>query len=152
MGGFNEQLGQQGLPGLGPKVEQESRAFLKDTTHIVRRGVRLDEDTEDTANTPVTKLRAGLVVVRVEAGANKNKYVSESHADAPLTASIVEAGILMQFINMKDRNDVLEDKTASVLIHGFVDNAQLLFGSADAARITALKDAMPLVKFEAQAP
>ena len=134
---------------MGPTVEQESFKFLKDNTHNFRRGVRIEKDTEDTGHTgKVHKLRAGLVLVRVEAGPNTGKYVHSAHADAPLTVDIEAAVLLMEVIDMRNKEGDREDKLASGLIHGLVNESEVVFGTADAARIAKIKEVLPLVQFE----
>lgn len=146
----NEHLGVQSLPGLGPEVTSTSRKFITNNSHLAERGIRIDDATQDIGNTPVTKLRGGLVLVRVEAaGANLGKYVHVTHADAPAAGDIAAAVILMQDINMFDRAGVVEDKVASGLIHGFVTEASVIFGTADVGIIDAVKEVLPLVQFEA---
>lgn len=145
---LGEGLGVSGLPGLGPKPEQESRTFLFNDSHVEVESVRIDKDTDDDANTgKVHKLRAGMAVVRVEAGGNKGKYVDVAHADAPAAGSIVHAGILRDFVDMRDKDGNREDKQAVVVIHGFVNEADVIYNTADGPTIQAIKDALPLVHF-----
>jgi len=139
----------QGLPGLGPVQQMETVKFLRDNNHIVRRGVIVHKDTDDFSRPPGSehKLKGGLVVVRVEAGVNKNLYVDPLHPDAPLVADVKEAGILMESFSMHGPDGVRVNKSATVLIHGFVDELSLVFGTAVPAYIDALKAALHLVEF-----
>lgn len=149
----NPSFGNLGMPGLGPLQEQTSRKFLTNNNHIVRRGAFLDKDTEDTANSgKETYVRGGLVVVQVLTGPNAGKYVHVDHADAPDNGDIAAAGILMESVHMVDKNGAVEDKQVSILIHGFVRESLLLYGTADAGFISAVKDVLPLVQFEADVP
>lgn len=145
----NPSMGDQALPGLTPLEQQTSRKFLTDNNHVVRIGVKLPSDVQDVGNSPVTKLRAGLALVRVEAaGANLGKYVHVTHADAPVAGDIVSAVLLMESINMLGKDGAVEAKVASGLVHGFVDEDQVIFGTADVPTIDAIKSvALPLVRF-----
>lgn len=146
---MNENLGIQGLPGMGPRLNQESRQFLADPLHKVEIGLRIDDVAKDLANTSTFKLRAGLVLIRVEnGGANAGKYVHVGHADCPAAADVERAAILMQYVDMRDKNSDFEDKSASGLVHGFVIEDQVIFGTADATYIDAIKAALPQVMFQ----
>lgn len=143
-------LGNQGLPGMTPRVDQTSRKFLTENNHVVRRGIKIPSTAVDSGNTPTTKLRAGLALVRVEAaGANLGTYVPVGHADAPVAADIEAAVLLMEDINMLGPDGAAEAKTATGLIHGFVDSTKVIFGTVDVPTIDAIKTvALPLVQFE----
>jgi len=141
--------GNQGLPGLSTRVDQTSRKFLTDNNHKSERGMSLPSSVQDVGNTPVTKLRAGLVLVRVEAaGANLGKYVHVTHADAPAAVDIKSALLLMQDINMLGHDGAVEAKVASGLIHGFVDDTKLTYGTTDDQIKDSVRGALPLVMFE----
>jgi len=142
--------GQSALPGIGPLEQQTSRVFLSNDEHVVVQAVKIDDTTQDVGNSVVTKLRPGLALVRVEAaGANLGKYVHVTHADAPAAPDIIRAVLLLEPINMKAKDgSTLEDKTASGLIHGFVTESQVIFGTADAPTIDAIKDALSQVMFQ----
>lgn len=151
MGATHGDQGSIGLPGLSDEIAQEARIFLTDDDHVKGKGVRIGKDTDDEANVGKEhKLRPGLAVVRVEAGgATQGHYVDANHADAPNAASIVEAGLLMHGVDMRDREGSgRQDQPALVLKHGFVDVDKVDFGTADGPTIQAIKDALPLVQFE----
>ena len=139
----------QGLPGMGPVQTMETVKFLKDNNHIVRRGIQIHKDTDDSSQAPgyTHKLRAGLVLVRVESGLNKNLFVDAQHADAPIAAAVVEAVILMESLSMHDGDGVRVNKSGTGLIHGFVDEALINFGTADAPYIAAIRAALIQVDF-----
>lgn len=142
--------GASGLPGMGPTVDGESRTFLKNDTHFAELGIRIKSDTVDDTDghTPTTKLRAGLVLVRVEAaGDHLGKYVEVGNASCPAEADIESAVILMGYVNMKGFDGEVEDKLASGLIHGFVDESKVIWGTADAGIIDAIKAVLPQVMF-----
>jgi hypothetical protein len=142
-----------GLPGLGPLEEQTSRKFLTDNNHIVRRGAKLDAATDDVENVGKEhQVRAGMLVVQVLSGVNAGKYVDVTHANAPAAGTIEEVGILMESVNMRNKAGDREDKACSVVIHGFVRESQLLFGTADVGLIDEMKAALPLIMFEADVP
>lgn len=143
----SEHVGASELPGMGDKITSESREFLKNTTHVVVKGLRIDEDTQDSENDPVTKLRPGLVLIRVEDGPNEGKFVSASHADVPDDEDIVEAVILMGYHDMLGRDGVVHDQVAQGLEHGMVDESMIVWDTDDAGTIAALKDVMNLIKF-----
>lgn len=143
----------QSLPGMGPKRELETVAFLLDNNHLMRRGIRIHKDTDDIVNVGKEfKLTAGLALVRVEVGANKDRYVDAGHADAPVAASVVEAVLLMESLSLHDADGVREDKAASGVIHGRVDETKVRFGTGDPTYINAIKAALKLVEFEKPAP
>lgn len=141
--------GASGLPGMGPTVDGESRTFLKNDTHFAELGIRIKSDTVDDtdAHTPTTKLRAGLVLVRVEAGDHTGKYVEVGNTSCPAEADIESAVILMGYVNMLGFDGAVEDKVASGLIHGFVVEDNVIFGTADAGIIDAIKAVLPQVMF-----
>lgn len=160
---FQDPESQSALPGLGAEVVQKSRTFIKQVDHILSRGIRIHKDTLDKLHLtdpdgvgPNTTLRAGLVLVRVESGGEINKFVhafdptteaADAHADAPLTADIAEAVILMEFTNMLDSTSTAVDRQGSGLEHGIVDEDKIIFGTANAARIDKLKLVAKIVKF-----
>lgn len=146
--------GNLGKPGLGPLQEQSSRKFLTNNNHIVRRGAFLDKATQDVENTSKeTYVRGGLVVVQVLSGPNAGKYVNVDHADAPDAGDVEAAGIVMESVHMVDKTfTAVEDKQVSLLIHGFVRESLVLFGTADAGYITAIKEVLPLIQWEADVP
>lgn len=141
--------GASSLPGMGAKTSPgESREFLKDGSHKAVIGIHIDKDTQDVDNSTVTKLRPGLVLVRVEAaGDNQGMFVHVTHGDAPAAGDIVEACILMGDHNMLSREGVVEEQVGQGLIHGIVDDAQVIWGTADAGIIDAVKEVLKLVHF-----
>ena len=150
-------IAQSSLPGLSAEVQTPTVSFLKHIDHVLENGIRIQKDTVDNSETLKTKLVAGEVLVRVEAGGNINKFVHNAdtvaesgtaHADAPATADIKEAVILSQFVQMLGPDGVAVDRHASGVIHGIVDENKIDFGTADTARIAKIKAVMPLVKFE----
>ncbi len=152
---------QGALPGLTAEVQTPSVSFLKHIDHVLENGIRIQKDTLDQSETLKTKLVAGEVLVRVEAGGEKNKFVhnadtvteaANAHASAPATADIKEAVILSQFVQMLDASGTAVDRNASGVIHGIVDETKIDFGTADVARIAKIKAVMPLVKFEKLVP
>lgn len=143
----------QSLPGMGPKRELETVAFLLDNNHFMRRGIRIHKDTDDIVNVGKEyKLTAGLALVRVEVGANKDRYVDAGHPDAPVAASVVKAVLLLESLSLYDADGVREDKNASGVIHGRVDETKVRFGTGDPTYIAAIKAALKLVEFEKPAP
>jgi len=146
---MNPHLGQDRMPGPGPTIEQETfEPFLKDQTFIVRRGVVIEKDSEDAGHTDLEhKLRPGCVVVRIETGANKGKYVPVDHASAPVAASVQQAGILEGVVNMrkKDGTDNVEDQHALIVIGGVIDQDRIIL--VDATYIEEVKAALPLCHF-----
>ena len=149
MGALNEHLGADRMPGMGPVIEQETfTPFLKDQSFIVRRGVVIEKDSEDAGHTgKETKLRPGCVVVRIETGANKGKYVPVDHASAPVAASVQQAGILENVVSMRKRDgtDDVEDQHALIVIGGVIDQDEIIL--VDALYIEEVKAALPLCHF-----
>jgi len=146
--------GMDRLPGMGTRIDQVGGGFLKNPTHYLARSIRIHKDTQDLGNTPVTKLRTGLVLVRVESGANKNLYVHIGHADDPGTGSRVKAVILETPIaTMLDDTGAgtVENKAGRGVIHGQVDEAAVIFGTANAPDIDDVKGILDLIEFEANA-
>ena len=140
--------GNQGMPGFSTRVDSDSREFRQKLHHFTEKGIQIHKDTQDTENSVVTKLRPGLALVRVEAGANAGLYVHAEHSDAPAAADVVDAVLLTVFLNMLGRDGAVENKSANGMDHGFVTEDQVLFGTDDASYIDAIKAALPLVKFE----
>lgn len=152
-----------GMPGMGPEEQTASRKFLTNTVHMVKRGAKIAADSEDAENTDVhpavdggtgkvTTLRAGLVVAQVLTGPNAGQYVPIGHADCPANGDIEAAGILMGYVSMLDASRESAAQPAELLIHGFVRESQVLFGTADAGYITNIKDVLPLIQWEADVP
>lgn len=144
--------GNSSTPGTTVRVTSQVRRFLEISEPVVKRGVSLDEASQDAANTPVTKLRPGLVVVKVvNGGANDGKYVPIGHADAPVANDIVSGGagavILSEFVNMLGEDGTVEDKWVQGYIACYPTEAQVIFGTADQATIDAIKAAMPNAHF-----
>lgn len=136
--------GVAGMPGIGTEVVQESRIFLKDPNHVVvRNGIIIDADAVDTDHTGKTHvLRPGLMLVRIEEGAKAGKYTDLDNDDAPeYDADIVDCVILRDYCDMRAKDvggaTAYEDKQAAGVIHGAVDDDQILYGGADAGRIAA---------------
>ncbi len=152
-----------GMPGMGPTEQTASRKFLTNNVHVVYRGAKIDADSVDADNDDVhptvdggtgnpTTLRAGLVVAQVLTGANAGKYVPIGHADCPADGAIEAAGILMNYVTMLGPDRVAVDQPAQLLIHGFVRESEVLFGTADAGYIANIKEVLPQIMWEADVP
>ena len=153
MGVTSSQPGDDREPGLSTKLQAEARVFLRDDEHVKTTGVKIAAATKDTASTPPEQLRAGLALVRVEAaGPNQGKYVSIGHADAPAAVNILHARLLAKFTDMRLQDSTLVDKQAMGVIHGLVDESQVIFNTADGPTIDAIKAALNLVDFEVPLP
>ena len=145
--------GDNKLPGISTRRDMIARTFLLNDNHVMEKGVIIDDVTQDIGNTPVTQLRPGLALVRVEAaGVNQGKYVHATHADAPAAANILNAVILSVAVNMLDEDAVLVDKGAKGVIHGHVDQDQVIFGVGAGAVLDAIVAALNLVNFEDSLP
>lgn len=152
MSGNNFELGANRMPGLTDEVAQLSRQFLTDHNHLKKVGIRIEADSVDAGHSGKTYLlRPGLALVRVETGGNKGKYVPADHADAPANSDVEKAVILMGFVDMRKRSDPTdtEDQMGEGLIHGFVDDAQIIY--VDAGYKTEIQDALYLVEFMTEA-
>jgi len=144
--------GRDALPGITARVDQVANNFLKNADHRMTRGITIDKDVVDSGNTPTTKLRAGLALVRVESGANKNKYVQVGHADDPGVGSRLYAVLLMKPVNMVGRDgSTTEDKSGEGLFHGAVDEEKVIFGTANPPDIDDIKGILDQVEFELKA-
>lgn len=141
-----------GAPGLTPKEIQATRDFMAQHIFILEKGIWIFSDSLDTGNAPTNKLRAGLVLVRSEAGPAQGFYVPFGHADAPVANDIKEAVLLSYFVNMLDAASIVENKNVSGVRGGIVTESKLLYLGADANEKQAVKDVLPLVHFETDAP
>ncbi len=137
-----------GQPGITPLETQLSGDFLTDNEFIRERGIWIPADAEDSLNTPVTTLRAGLMLVRAEAGTEIGLYVPMTHADAPLAAAMKDAVILSYFVNMFGGGSVLEKKNVAAVKMGFGDLAKIFFDGAAAPEIDKAKLILTKVHFE----
>jgi hypothetical protein len=146
---MNEHLGEDARPGMGPVVVQTAALVLKNESWFITRGVVIPSDAEDAGNTPVTKLRAGLVLVRVEAGGdNQGKYVPVDHDDAPVHGAVAHAAILMKPVNMIGRDgSTVEEMSAPALIAGWIDEDHVIIVDEDYR--DDVKRVLPLCYFEA---
>ncbi len=140
-------VGASRFPGLDAKEVQTSRKFLTDNNHLVRLGLRIEKDTADATNVPITKLRGGLVLTKL-GGGSAGKWGEFTHADSPGVGNLTESVILLEDVSMLNKAGVVEDQSASGLIHGFVKQSLVDFDTADAGEITELKDTNSLVRFE----
>jgi len=148
--GFNDGLGGSLLPGLSTEVVQKQRRYKTIEDHQILIPIVIHKDTVDNQNAGnTTELRPGLTLVRIEAaGADQFKWVNPEHASAPLEAAVIEACILDEFIEMKDKAGVVKDQQASALVHGVVDDSKLLFGAGTAgAYKTKIRTVLKLVHF-----
>lgn len=140
--------GTGGLPGFSTEQVQTSKKLLLHPEHKMVEGVRIVDTTVDDDNTPETKLRAGLVLVRVEEGVHAGMYVNADHYDAPAAGDIEKAVILLDYVNMLNRaGDAPEDKEAQGLIHGHVIEDEVIWGTDDAPTLAALRAAMANIIF-----
>lgn len=149
MSGNNFELGATRMPGLSDEILQESRQFLTENNHFRTRGIKIASASVDVGHTGKTHiLRPGLALVRVEVGGNAGKYVPADHADAPDAVDLEKAVILMQFVDMRKRSDptTYEDQQASGLVHGFVDDAQIIY--VDGSYKDEIQGVLPMVEFE----
>lgn len=148
--GFNDGVGGGVLPGISAEVTMKQRRYKSIEDHQFLIPIVIKADTIDNQNAGnTTELRPGLVLVRVEAGgADQFKWVNPENAAAPVEASVIEACILDEFIEMKDKAGAVKDQQASALVHGLVDDSKLLFGAGTAgAYKTKLRSVLKLVHF-----
>ncbi|MCJ2530695.1 MAG: hypothetical protein LN413_00035 [Candidatus Thermoplasmatota archaeon] len=137
-----------GAPGLTAKETQATRDFITDNHWVLERGILIDSASVDAGNTPTTKLRPGLALVRAEAGGAIGKYVPFDHTDAPAAAAMKDGVILSYFVNMLDAAGVVEDKLVAGVKAGFVDETKILYAGAIAADKDKLKAILKNVHFE----
>ena len=148
MGGLNEHLGADLPIGMSPEITNPSYPpFLKNESWFVPHpGFSIEKDSEDAGNVgKETTLRPGTVLVRIETGANKGKYVPVDHSDAPVAASVLQAVILNKAVNMLGKDGAVVDKHGSGIIGGVIDEDAL--NLVDATYIEEVKAALPLCHF-----
>jgi hypothetical protein len=148
MSAKNQHLGADQPIGLGPEVSDLAyKPFLKNESWFVPHpGFIIEKDSEDAGNTgKETTLRPGMILVRVETGGNKNKFVPVDHSDAPVAASVVQAVILNKEVNMLGRDGAVADKHGSGIIGGVIDENAIIL--VDALYIEEVKAALPLCHF-----
>ena len=141
-------LGTAGLPGYGPTINQTSRDFFRSHDGIRKRGLHLHSATVDSGSTPTTKLRGGLVLVRVETGTHKGKFVHPGHADAPTSGNVVQAAILLEDVNMLDESGVAQEKSTWGCIGGWVDEDLIFFSGIAGGYQDDIKAKSKLILFE----
>lgn len=137
-----------GAPGLTAVEAQLTRDFITDNHWILERGVVIPSDAVDSLNTPTTKLRAGLVLARAEAGTAIGKFVPYGHTDAPVANDIKRGAILSYFVNMFDSEGNPEEKFVAGVKAGFVDDSKLFWDGAIASWQTAMKAVLNNISFE----
>ena len=59
------------------------------------------------------------------------------------------AVILMDFVNMNDEDAVAQERGALGVVHGWVEDGQIIYGTATGSEILEIQAALPLVLFEA---
>ncbi len=138
-----------GLPGKTAKRSHLSRkVLLNEEPFMLSASVLVPSNAVDSTNSPTTKLRPGLVLVKVvAAGATKDKYVPQGHADAPLAAVMVDAIILSDFIQMLDIDNVAQEQQVQGWIHAIVDDAKILHDGAAAPEIDKAREILAMVHF-----
>jgi hypothetical protein len=140
--------GDFGMPGLSPKLTMKTRKFLLNDKHVeYKNGVVIEKGTVDAGSSPTDLLRPGLILVRVETGANKGKFVQTSHADAPIAADVKDAVILANYVHTKGPDGTTADRAGLGVIHGMVDEGQIIYVTADATYKANIKAALKLVQF-----
>ena len=150
MNTFNQHLGEDALPGMGPEVSQAVRTpFLKDESWFLVKGVVIEKDSEDAGNVgKETTLRAGLILTRVEQGANAGKWVPADHADAEASGDVLHAVILKKDVNMLSKDGVtVKDQSAVGVWAGVIDEDAVNF--VDAGYRDDVVAIMNLCHFEA---
>ncbi|HEV3027553.1 MAG TPA: hypothetical protein VG457_08275 [Planctomycetota bacterium] len=141
--------GRGSLPGQTPRLFQTQNNFVKSPDHYMTRGALVEASAIDAGNTPTTKLRAGLVLVRVETGANAGQWVQLGHADDPGVGNRLWAIILFEAVNMLSRDMVTtEQKDVLGIVHGRVDNSKIIYGSVNPADIDDVQGILDQVYFE----
>ena len=145
-------VGTGGLPGMGPVIQQTSRDFFRSHAWMLKRGIHLHPGTVDAGSVPTTKLRGGLVLVRVEAGTHKNKFVHPGHADAPTSGNVVQAVILLEDVNMLNESGAAADKSTWGLYGGYIDEDLIFFSGIAQGFIDDIKAKSKLILFEKTVP
>lgn len=143
--GYDPLTGRDDLPGIDTPIEQEAREFLLDVSHHAVKGIVIDDTSVDAGNTGKTHiLRPGLALIR--GAGTGGKFVPADHGSAPADSAILEAVILMHYVNMRGADGVARDKSAQGLWHGRVQDSQIIYVTGGyKAEIQA---ALPMVRFE----
>jgi hypothetical protein len=143
--GYDPLTGRDDLPGIDTPIEQDAREFLLDADHKAVKGIVIDDTSVDAGNAGKTHiLRPGLALIR--GAGTGGKFVPADHASAPADTAILEAVILMHYVNMRGADGVARDKTAQGLWHGRVQDSQIIY--VDLAYDEDIRAALPQVRFE----
>ena len=119
--------------GYGAARERSDNEY-KLSDHTIKVGVTIDQAARDDDNTPTTTLRKGLVLGKVTASGKYKEY-DDNASDGTETA----AGILDEEINLLDETGTAADSQTTMIIHGYVDESELVGidanGKSDLAQI-----------------
>ena len=115
--------------GLGTESEVTPRTFLLNEEHVILMGIVVVSTARDSGNSPTTTLRPGLVLGKITATGKYGQY-DNSAADG----SEVATGVLYDQVKVIDADANATDAAAIMVIHGYVDESQLI-GCNDAAKV-----------------
>ena len=104
-------------PDGTPEVQKETCTplrFLLTASGLITKQIIIDGAARDSGNTPTSTLRAGLTMAL--AGGTGPKY--KEYVD---TTNDPAEGILMQTVDMLDKDGSNRDRNATILTHGYVD-------------------------------
>jgi hypothetical protein len=114
-------------PGVTSKT-RTPREFLLDGQHVIRQAITIVSTARDnydsdgsTAHTPTTTLRRGLVLGKITASGKLSQY-DDTNEDG----SQVAVGILDGEVDLLDEDNTAQDTQATMVIHAFADESELL--------------------------
>jgi len=106
--------------GLGSKKTSDPSEY-KLSDHAIVIGVTIDSAARDSGNTPTTTLRKGLVLGKVTASGKYKEY-----DDAAIDGTETAVCILDDEVKVVDEDGNAADAAATGLIHGYVDESDLI--------------------------
>ena len=136
------------LPGMGTEQSDvDSGPFIKNTQGQVFLGLHIQKDSEDAGNVgKETTLRKGVLLIRIETGADAGKYAPADHGDVPASNAIVQAAILGEDVDMLGSDGTtVATRNVSAVIGGVIDEDKLII--VDAGYRDGAVAALPLCHF-----
>lgn len=112
--------------------------FVK-SGHMIVKQITVDGAARDSGNSPTNKLRKGLLLGKVTATGKYKQY-----DDTASDGTEVAAGILLDEVNVHDEDGNDQDRIATILVHGVVDDSKIYGKDAS----DHYKTDLPLIIFE----
>lgn len=104
--------------GFGDETTRTPTKFLKDTVHVMRKGITVDDTARDSGNSTTTKLRPGLAMGEI-AATGKFKEYDPSASDGSETC----VGLLQDQVNVLDGDANAVDAQGVLVFHAWVDES-----------------------------